>query len=151
VRRRPRTRARQVGGLVAALVLLASGCGRDAEASYGERVTAVVQGHAAAIERHQSTARAAAASDPAGAAAELHLLAAELEALADDVDALEAPADREAATGRLVEAYRLLARAALELRTALISRDGEAARTAQTDYAAAAAREREAAAALGAD
>ncbi len=149
------TLGRSIGGrraaaLLAVLALLAAGCGRD-DPGYGERVTTVVQDHAAAIERHQATARAAAAADPAGAATALQALAAELDALGDDVEALEAPPDQEAASARLVEAYRLLSRAALELRTALLSRDPAAARTAQADYEAAAEREREAVAALGAE
>lgn len=150
-------RPRRIGGRRAAgvcltvIVLLAPGCGRDNDPSYGERVTTVVQRHTAAIERHQATARAAAAADPAASAAGLQALARELEVLADDVEAVAAPSDREAAASRLIDAYRLLARAALELRAALLAGDVEAAQAAQRDYAAAAEAERQAAAALGAD
>lgn len=140
-------RRRLARALLAALLLALGACG-SSERPYHDRVGDVLQRHSGTIQRLQTEAGVEAPSDRAGAAGSLERLSDELTAVADEVARIKPPDAHRADADRLVDAYRLLSRATLELRTGLVTGDAGATSRGRRDYATAAELERRAAAAL---
>jgi hypothetical protein len=117
--------------LLIALLLVAAlptACGSATD--YRGRVRAVQARYEARLADLTTRATTELRVDRTAAAADLARLASTMTAFADEVEALPPPVGQEALAGRLVEAYRTMARATGDLRRALLVGDARGVQAA---------------------
>ncbi len=124
-------------GPLALILLVVTACGSSATNDYRGQVASVQKKYEQQLTDLTTKATTDLAGDQAAAQKDLADLAAAVNAFADEVAAIQPPSDKQALADQLVQAYRTLAKAATDLKTAVAHQDQAALKTALGEFTAA--------------
>jgi hypothetical protein len=104
---------------VAGIALITAGCGSSATNDYRGQVKSIQQKYDGRLQTLTGRVSAELGTNSKAASADLGQLAATVTSFADAVAVVKAPTDKQVLAAKLVGAYRLLAKASLDLKSAV--------------------------------